>query len=39
MSGHIFFADDYYGFDDALYAAVKILEIINENEKKIIRVS
>ena len=35
MSGHIFFADDYYGFDDALYAAVKILEIINENEKKL----
>jgi phosphomannomutase len=21
MSGHIFFAEDYYGFDDALYAA------------------
>ncbi len=25
MSGHIFFADRYYGFDDALYAAVRIL--------------
>jgi len=35
MSGHIFFADNYYGFDDALYAAVKVLEIINENEKKL----
>ena len=35
MSGHIFFAEDYYGFDDALYAAVKILEIINENKKKL----
>ncbi|MBD23304.1 MAG: phosphomannomutase [Alphaproteobacteria bacterium] len=35
MSGHIFFAEGYYGFDDALYAAVKILEVINENEKKL----
>ena len=25
MSGHIFFAHDYYGFDDALYAAVRLL--------------
>ncbi len=35
MSGHIFFSDGYYGFDDALYAAVKILELINENDKKL----
>ena len=27
MSGHIFFADRYFGFDDALYAAVRILGI------------
>ncbi len=25
MSGHIFFADDYYGYDDALYAAVRLI--------------
>ena len=25
MSGHIFFADRYYGYDDALYAAVRLL--------------
>ena len=25
MSGHIFFADGWYGFDDALYAAVRLL--------------
>ena len=25
MSGHIFFADEYYGFDDALYAGVRLL--------------
>lgn len=28
MSGHIFFADRYYGFDDALYAAVRLLSIL-----------
>jgi phosphomannomutase len=27
MSGHIFFADRYYGYDDALYAAVRLLGI------------
>jgi len=25
MSGHIFFADEYYGYDDALYAAVRLI--------------
>jgi phosphomannomutase len=28
MSGHIFFADHWYGFDDALYAAVRALGIV-----------
>ena len=28
MSGHMFFADRYYGFDDALYAACRLLEIV-----------
>jgi phosphomannomutase len=28
MSGHIFYADRYFGFDDALYAAVRLLAII-----------
>jgi len=28
MSGHIFFADRYYGFDDAVYAAVRFLSIM-----------
>jgi phosphomannomutase len=27
MSGHVFFADKWYGFDDALYAAVRLLGI------------
>jgi phosphomannomutase len=28
MSGHIFFADGYYGFDDAVYVAVRLLDIL-----------
>jgi phosphomannomutase len=28
MSGHIFFADRYYGYDDALYAAVRLLNVV-----------
>jgi len=28
MSGHIFFADEYYGFDDAIYAALRLLRIL-----------
>ena len=29
MSGHIFFGGDYYGFDDALFAAARLLEIVS----------
>jgi phosphomannomutase/phosphoglucomutase len=28
MSGHIFFNDDWYGFDDAIYAAARLLKIL-----------
>jgi phosphomannomutase / phosphoglucomutase len=28
MSGHMFFADQYYGYDDALYAACRLMEIV-----------
>lgn len=28
MSGHIFFCDKYYGFDDAIYAAIRLINII-----------
>jgi phosphomannomutase len=28
MSGHIFFGDGYYGFDDAIYVAVRLLDIL-----------
>jgi phosphomannomutase len=28
MSGHLFFADRYFGFDDALYAALRLLRVV-----------
>jgi phosphomannomutase len=34
MSGHIFFADKYFGFDDALYAAVRLLGVVSRSGKK-----
>ena len=33
MSGHIFFADGYYGFDDAPYAAVRLLSTLSRAGK------
>ncbi|MEK7572798.1 MAG: phosphomannomutase/phosphoglucomutase [Patescibacteria group bacterium] len=32
MSGHIFFVDDFYGFDDALFAALKLLEYLSTQD-------
>lgn len=32
MSGHIFFADRYYGYDDAIYAGARLLEILSNTE-------
>ncbi len=32
MSGHIFFADRYYGFDDGLYAAVRVLDMVARSD-------
>ena len=29
MSGHIFFADKYFGYDDAIYATLRVLEIVD----------
>lgn len=31
MSGHIFFAHNFYGFDDALYAAIRLLSAVNRS--------
>jgi phosphomannomutase len=35
MSGHIFFADKWYGFDDAPYSAVRLLGIVARMEGKL----
>jgi phosphomannomutase / phosphoglucomutase len=35
VSGHIFFADRYFGFDDAIYASLRLLEIVAESGKKL----
>lgn len=35
MSGHIFFADRFYGFDDATYAGARVLEILSKTDKKL----
>jgi phosphomannomutase/phosphoglucomutase len=33
MSGHIFFRDRYYGYDDALYAALRLMELLAGSER------
>ena len=33
QSGHVFFVDDFYGFDDANFAGLKILEYISQQDK------
>jgi phosphomannomutase len=35
MSGHIFFADRFYGFDDGLYAAVRLINVLARSDKKL----
>lgn len=34
-SGHIFFADEYFGYDDGIYAALRVARIIAESGKKL----
>ena len=33
LSGHLFFNDRWYGFDDALYAALRVTELLTKSEK------
>ena len=35
MSGHIFFADRYFGYDDAIYASARLLEILSQTGQKL----
>ena len=34
MSGHIFFADDYYGYDDAIYVSARLVQMLSRSDKK-----
>jgi len=33
MSGHLFFADDYYGYDDAIYVSARVLQTLSRSDK------
>ncbi len=35
MSGHIFFADDFFGFDDAIYVALRLIQMVSRTDKKL----
>ena len=35
MSGHLFFADEYYGYDDAIYASLRLLRLLSRTDKTI----
>ena len=35
MSGHIFFAHRYFGYDDAIYASCRLLELLSKTERKL----
>lgn len=35
MSGHFFFADEYYGYDDALYAGARLLRLCSQSEQSL----
>jgi phosphomannomutase/phosphoglucomutase len=35
MSGHLFFADRYFGYDDAIYASLRLLEILAKDSRSI----
>ncbi len=35
MSGHIFFADDYFGYDDAIYVAARLVQLLSISNKSL----
>jgi len=35
MSGHIFFADRYFGYDDAIYSSCRLIEILSKTDRKL----
>ena len=37
MSGHMFFKERYFGYDDAIYASLRLLEILANSEPAVVR--
>lgn len=35
MSGHLFFADDYFGYDDAIYVSARFVQMLSNQNKKL----
>ncbi len=35
MSGHMFFADDYFGYDDAIYAALRLVSAVSKSDEQL----
>jgi phosphomannomutase/phosphoglucomutase len=35
MSGHLFFADEYFGYDDAIYASLRLVRLLARSDKRI----
>ena len=35
MSGHIFFADDYFGYDDGIYVAARTVQMLSRTDRKL----
>ena len=35
MSGHIFFADRYFGYDDAMYVGLRLIELLSNSDLKL----
>ena len=38
MSGHMFFADRYFGFDDGVYAAARVVELLSRSDKPLLAI-
>jgi len=39
MSGHIFYADDYFGFDDGIYVSGRLMQILSNTKKRLSEIS
>jgi phosphomannomutase len=35
LSGHMFFADKYFGYDDAIYAALRLIDLLSRNNQSL----